>query len=188
MPTFLAHTLEIISFRLAMSGSADITPSVQLVRFLSERQVRHSYEVRARGEGARPWRREVFKPDALAELSFAPMHNPAFFFVEIDLGHTSAKEFAVKLRLHQRYKESGLFARRYGAPAFTTLVCTTGTLRREHLRRIAETEESSHCRIATFSDLAEPGPLAAVWYGPHSSLPETLESAAQAAKQYKNNR
>lgn len=180
-PNFLAHTLEIVSFRLALSNAADTTPGVELVRFLSERQARHSYEVRARGEGTRPWRLEVFKPDALFELSFAPLSSPAFFFVEIDLGHTSAKEFAVKLRLHRRYEESGLFARRYGVQAFTTLVCTTGALRREHLRRIADAEGSGHCRIATFTDLAEPGPLAAVWHAPHRSLPETLEAAARAS-------
>ncbi len=181
-PTFLAHTLEIVSFRLALSDAAAGMDDVRLVRFLSERQVRHSYEVRARGEGARPWRLEVFKPDAMAELGFATLSDSAFFFVEIDLGHTSAKEFAVKLRLHQRYEQSGLFTRRYGAPAFTTLVCTTGVLRREHLRRIAETEGAGYCRIATFSDLAELGPFAAVWHAPHSSLPETLEAAARATK------
>lgn len=177
-PTFLAHTLEIVSFRLALSSAAASTRGIRLVQFLSERQVRHSYEVRARGEGARPWRLEVFKPDALAKLSFAPLPDPAFFFVEIDLGHTSAKEFAVKLRLHRRYEQSGLFTRRYGAPAFTTLVCTTGPLRRDHLRRIAEAEGASRCHLATFSDLAGLGPLAAVWHAPNRPGPVTLEAAA----------
>jgi hypothetical protein len=86
--------------------------------------------------------------------------------VEIDLGHTSAAEFALKLEIHARYARGGLFRQRYGADKAATLVVTTGSQRRDNLRAIAEGQRNARVWFSTFAEVAAGGVLGAVWHAP----------------------
>ena len=138
-PGYLLHTIDIVTFRLAVEASARTCAAVQLKQFLPERLCRHAYEVRpktADGQARESrWHLEVFKPDAV----FLIAHNGVLtgFAVEIDRGHTSASEFSCKLAIHARYAATGLFTGRYGAHCAGTLIVTTSARRRDNLAAIA---------------------------------------------------
>lgn len=181
-PLYLAHALEGVRFRLLLTQAME-TGNMRLLRFLPERLLLHAYEVRETGRPGAPWRREVFKPDAFFEIAppeacpavgAACEPCPSHFFVEIDLGHTSAREFANKVRIHRRYYGSGLFGRRYGGADFRTLVCTTSQTRRDNLKRIVEGEGTDLFWLSTLTNIADPGPFAPVWHVPFRSEPVTL--------------
>ena len=181
-PLYLAHALEGVRFRLLLTQAVE-TGNVRLLRFLPERLLLHAYEVRETGRPGAPWRREVFKPDAFFEIALLAARPaigaacepyPSRFFVEIDLGHTSAREFANKVRIYRRYQGSGLFEKRYGGTGFRTLVCTTSPTRRDNLRRIVEGEGTDLFWLSTLADIANPGPFAPVWHVPFRSEPVTL--------------
>jgi len=122
-PQFLAHTLEIVNVRIAFRDAIAEQPGVEMERWLPEIQCRHEYEYCL--ENA--WRQEVFKPDAFVRLRRAGSGNHLNYFIEVDLGHTSSRQFSGKLQAHRRYLDSGLFQEVYGCEHFRTLVVTTGT-------------------------------------------------------------
>ena len=170
-PLYLAHTLEAAEFRLGMMADA-AKAGVEIVRFLPERLLVHKYEVREEGQERALWRPEVFRPDGFFQL--AAGSSQSFFFVEVDLGHTSAREFAMKLQIHLRYRATGLFAQRYSGRDFRTLVVTTGPTRREHLRAIAEDHSTDLFWTATLADIGRYGPLAPIWHVPRGTVPIAL--------------
>lgn len=184
-PTFLAHTLECVNFRLTLQAVC-AAQGVRLVRFLPERLARHAYEVRETRHPDAPWRQEVFKPDAFFELltghsgiAGASKAGPktSCYFVEIDLGHTSSREFLTKLHIHRRYRETALFAQRYGAADFRTLVITTGRARQDHLRTLVEEAGEDLFWLTTFENVATEGPLSAIWHVPFRATPSGLTDA-----------
>ena len=108
-------------------------------------QCRHEWDIRVPG-GA--WRKEIFKPDGFVRLETPDGYRD--YFVEVDLGHTSSRQFLGKLMTHERYGQSGLFEQTYGVPAFRTLVVTTGERRLRNLRALVEEQNS---RLFWFTDL-----------------------------------
>ncbi len=190
-PTAVVHTLKIVRFRIQAEEAvqqqnlrkSDATEAeiqkaeVQRaeMKFMPERLLRHSYQVRMNGER---WHNEVYKPDALLKVAFAGgpwQHYP----LEIDLGHTSASEWKVKAAIAVRYGRSGLFERRYGAKKFRTLICTTGERRLAHLSKLLtrqlEAKDAARFGLTTFAEVATKGPLAAIWQVPGTKQPLCLE-------------
>jgi len=183
-PTAAAHTLEIVSLRVRGEEAVQQrnlergNQPATAFRFVPERLLRHVYEVRALG-GA--WRAEAFKPDALMQVSFNGI-SERYFFVEVDLGHTSSSEWKVKADIAVRYRRSGLFQTRYGAPGFQTLVCTTGERRLAHLRhrltRHLGEADAAYFGLTTFADIAAKGLFAPICCVPNAAAPLRLEDWA----------
>jgi len=174
-PLYLTHTLEIVRFRILLTQAVERNPDWTLDLWLGEQDTRHEYDLRAVDNGqGRPgrWRREVFRPDGFARLVRTGVDDQAgqdeerSFFIEIDLGHTSSREWTNKLRTHHRYGESGLFTEVYGGSAFQTLVVTTSARRRDNLRQIAVEEGTGFSRFSTFADEEAAGLLGPCWYLP----------------------
>ncbi|MCX6379863.1 MAG: replication-relaxation family protein [Armatimonadetes bacterium] len=165
-PQFLEHTLAIADFYLTTLAAVQSASGVALDVWLTELQCRHEYEIRATGK--REWRMEVFKPDGFLRL--APLQGEAYasYFVEIDLGHTSANQFLKKLEHHQRYLESGLFRERFGTEDFHTLVVTVNKTRAENLRKLLAETGTNLFWFTTFEALAASGLFAPVWASPQS--------------------
>lgn len=152
-PTFIEHTLAITDFRLTLSQALKVHPEIALEWWLCEMQCRHEWDIRAQGG---TWKKEVFKPDAFFRLR-RRNHDKVFdFFVEIDLGHTSARQFEGKLHTHARYLDSGLFEQTYGNTVFCTLVVTTGARRLQNLSAIVMGQGVNFVRTTTFGALYDP--------------------------------
>ncbi len=175
-PGYLLHTIEIVTFRLALEAAARASDSVVLERFCPERLCRHAYEVRERsltkGNPETRWRREICKPDAVFITARVGVRNG--FTVEIDLGHTSASEFTLKLGIHSRYAASGLFSGRYGTEFAGTLIVTTSEIRRDNLAAIAVKQPSQIFRLTTFGDIRRHGAFGPVWHSPGMTHPQCL--------------
>lgn len=173
-PTHISHTVEIVEFWLNLESSVAAQQELVLVDFMPEMLVRHAYEYQFAGS----WRQEVFKPDAYFALCSSANDKTLHFFVEIDLGHTSSHEFALKLRIHDRYQRSGLFARTFAESdpisGFQTLYLTTSSERRDNLAEIAKKEPSARCLLATLEDARDLGMLSAIWHSPYADRPESL--------------
>jgi len=169
-PTFLEHTLAVVEVRLALRDACVAHPELELELWVPEPLCRHEYDI-APARSLAPFRKEVFKPDGFARLR-RPSEGTYFsFFLEADLGHTSSRQFAGKVAMHQRYGESGLFGEVYGTDSFHTLVVTTGPRRVANLLALCRDLGSEVFRFTTFAQLEQSGPLAPIWQGP-------LESAA----------
>ena len=168
-PTAAAHTLEIVGLRLRAEEAVRewklADSSIARLQFLPERLLRHGYQVRAPG-GA--WQKEVYKPDALLRIAFG---DSAWrhYFAEIDLGHTSSREWETKAAIAIRYWKTGLFEKRYGAEDFLTLVCTTGERRRMQLCRTLVSrlgaEGAARFGLTTFAEVSS-GLLSPIWHVP----------------------
>lgn len=162
-PTFIEHTLAVVNvwlaFREACVKQTDVAPHVKIERWLPEMQCRHEYQIRQKGTGQ--WKKEAFKPDAFIRLTIAgQFHN---FFIEVDLGHTSSRQFLGKLLAHQRYLESGLFQQIYEGDEFHTLVITTGPRRLRNLAALVEQQNSHLFWLATFEDMRTAGLFGSIW-------------------------
>ncbi len=98
------------------------------------------------------------------------------------MGHTSSSEWKVKTDIAVRYRRSGLFQTRYGAPGFQTLVCTTGERRLAHLRHLLTRhlgETDAACfGLTTFADIAAEGLFAPICRVPSEASPLRLEDWA----------
>ena len=162
-PTFLEHTLQIVNVRLDFLRATSGNLPISVDRWLPEMLCRHEYEIRRKDGGA--WIKEVFKPDAFICLvdSSGKRHS---YFIEVDLGHTSARQFLGKLRTHQRYLESGLFRETFGGEVFKTLVITTSSSRQQNLLRLIEEQDSQLFWFSTFSALKEHNVLDTIWQVP----------------------
>jgi hypothetical protein len=158
-PTFIEHTLEVVNVWLAFREACAATAGVTIERWLPEMQCRHEYDITGNQSGR--WRKEAFKPDAFVRLaSQGHFHN---FFIEVDLGHTSSRQFAGKLLTHHRYLESGLFQEIYAGSEFHTLVITTGQRRLRNLGALVEQQNSHLFWLATFEDILADGLFGSIW-------------------------
>jgi hypothetical protein len=161
-PTFIEHTLAIVDVRIAFAKAVKENPEFEMERWLGEPLCRHEYEIRSEG-GA--WKKEVFKPDAFIRLHRKDTgeHSNEYlnYFVEVDLGHTSSRQFLEKAWMYQRYRESGLFKATYGCDEFSLLVVTIGKRRLQNLKSLVENSlvENSSGRVpfqlTTFDSLSK---------------------------------
>ncbi len=167
-PDYLLHTIEIVRFRRSVETAARSCDDVVLERFLPERLCRHAYEVREKlvegNRGDPRWRLEIFKPDAVFFVTQGGKRMG--FAVEIDRGHTSASEFALKLAIHGRYVSAGLYENRYGARYAGTLIVTTSPKRRQNLATIAARAASGTYYLTTFAEVRTMGAFGPTWYKP----------------------
>jgi len=99
--------------------------------------------------------------------------------VEIDRGHTSAEAFAHKVRLHEQYRELGLFARRYDVTLEKTLVVTTSDTRRAHLQAVVRERGSGLFWITTFAAVKAHGVLDPIWFAPEAAKPQRFLPAKE---------
>jgi hypothetical protein len=159
-PTFIEHTLAVVDIWLALRQACAQSSGVTIERWLPEMLCRHEYQIREKGSGQ--WRKEAFKPDAFVRLAY----NSQYFhyFIEVDLGHTSSRQFLGKLQTHQRYLESGLFKQIYAGSEFHTLVITTGQRRMRNLSALVEKHDNSLFWFSTFAQIEESGALGAIWH------------------------
>jgi hypothetical protein len=148
-PTFIEHTLASVDVYLAFRDAVRGRQDVFIERYLAELQCRHEWDIRMPG-GA--WRKEVFKPDGFVRLE--TLEGYCDYFLEVDLGHTSSRQFLGKLLTHERYLESGLFEQTYGVPTFRTLVVTTGARRLRNLRALVEEQNSRLFWLTTLEKCA----------------------------------
>lgn len=146
-PTFIEHTLSVVDIWIKIRSATDASEEVKLDLWLAEMQCRHTWDICAEGG---KWHTESFKPDAFFRLRQENAGEFRNFFVESDLGHTSAKQFTGKLLTHQLYLESGLFEQIFGANSFHTLVVTTGERRLKNLKELAIQENSQLFWFTTF--------------------------------------
>ncbi len=163
-PTFIEHTLAVVEVWLAFREAIEKQDGVELESWLAEMQCRHEWEIRTSGG---KWLKEAFKPDGFVRLQTSDGYHP--FFTEVDLGHTSSRQFGGKLMTHQRYLESGLFQEAYGGSSFRTLVLTAGGRRLNHLRALVEEQKSELFWFTTLELNASQGPFQPIWSRPFSS-------------------
>jgi hypothetical protein len=178
-PAFLTHTLAIVEFRIRLHHAAMALPGVEIERWLPEMLCRDEFEVKTGGAGGGTWRTEVFRPDGFVRLHHPGSGGYRNFFVEIDLGHTSQRQFVGKLRTHRHYLEGSLFADQYGTTRhdrFHTLVVTTGEVRLANLCALVDRERSDLFWFTTFEAVRQSGALAAAWRVPGDPAPRTLLS------------
>ncbi|MBV9864607.1 MAG: replication-relaxation family protein [Abitibacteriaceae bacterium] len=166
-PTFIEHTLEIVNVRIAFEEAVKQSPEVEIERWLPEMFCRHEYDIRESGSGT--WMKEVFKPDAFVRLKQRDSGTYFNYFIEVDLGHTSSRQFLGKLLMHQQYMESGLFNDIFGCEQFRTLVITTTDGRLCNLQRLTQDNFSALCWFATFSCINQFGILGSIWKKPFCS-------------------
>lgn len=168
-PTFIEHTLAIVDVWLAFIIAAQEDQNIEIERWLPEAQCRHEYDLR---EAGGKWRKEVFKPDAFIRLENNTSRNDVHhdvdieysnFFIEVDLGHTSARQFEGKLIAHRRYLESGLFNEIYGGDSFKTLVVTTSERRLANLCELIRGQDSDLFWFMTFERAQKEGVFSAIW-------------------------
>lgn len=167
-PTFIEHTLAVVDIWMKFREAVAAQPNLELDLWLAELQCRHEWDIRASG-GA--WRKESFKPDGFFRLA-RPDGTFFSFFIEADLGHTSARQFVGKLQTHARYLESRLFAETYGCDWFRTLVVTTGQRRLANLRALAAEHKNALFWFSTFDLMGSP--FERVWSKPEVSEPDFL--------------
>lgn len=169
-PTFIEHTLEIVNLWLAFRAAAKRGDEIEIERWLPEILCRHEYEMREIGSGR--WRKEVFKPDGFMRLKRKANRSDIQrdgdneylnFFIEVDLGHTSARQFEGKLLAHRRYLESGLFDEIYGGGSFKTLVITTSERRLANLCELVRGHESDLFWFTTFGRWDDDSINSVVW-------------------------
>lgn len=168
-PTFIEHTLAMVEIWIRFREVVESEPTLSLALWLAEMQCRHEWEIRIPGG---KWHKETFKPDGFARIKLPDMELN--FFLEADLGHTSATQFLKKLLTHQRYLESGLFEQVYGGTNFKTLVITTGERRLRNLLALVETQKSSLFWFTTFSELKSNILKSDLWHVPEQKELQTL--------------
>ncbi len=184
-PTYMEHTLEVVEFYLAARRASASSGTVAIERWLPEIRCRHEYRIRLKGQSQ--WAKEVFKPDGFVRLTRTRggATEDFSYFIEIDLGHTSSRQFGRKIDSYSRYRDTGMFTERYSSSAFQTLVITTGQARLRNLVTLAEDCGAADMRITTLSDAKAPpdatvgntgglGVLGAVWWRPFGVGPERL--------------
>jgi Replication-relaxation len=170
-PTFIEHTLEVVNLLIAFRAATVEHSDVEMERWLPEILCRHEYEIRS-GNGGK-WTKEVFKPDAFVRLldhRSGTYHN---FFIEVDLGHTSSRQFLSKLMSHQRYLESGLFQEVFGCHEFKTLVVTTSVNRLNNLRSLVEAQESGLFWFTTLQQCSK-SVMEPIWHQPYGNCAVSL--------------
>jgi hypothetical protein len=158
-PTFIEHTLAVVNIWLALRQACAQNSGVMIELWLPEMQCRHEYQIREKGSGQ--WRKEAFKPDAFVRLAFSGQYF--HYFIEVDLGHTSSRQFLGKLLTHQRYLESGLFEQIYAGSKFHTLVVTTGSRRLRNLNALVEKHNNQLFWFTTFGAIEQSGALGTIW-------------------------
>lgn len=152
-PGFVAHTLAVLKARLSLEAASREYSLPIEVR--GEHLLTHAYEWRS--PQSKSWRRDIFRPDALAQL------KGIFYFIEIDLSSCASQEIRNKLETAKRYREtSSLFAARYQAPGFTTLVLTTTPGRAAMLIKLAHEVGANFVWVATLPAFHE-APLAGIF-------------------------
>lgn len=170
-PTFIEHTLAIVDVWLAFREALEGHSAWELERWLPELLCHHEYDIRASGG---QWRKETFKPDAFVRLAQRDADVFRSYFIEVDLGHTSSRQFLKKLKTHARYLESGLFRESFETDSFRTLVITTGQRRLNNLKSLVAAQNSDLFWFTTFADLKQQGALNAIWQVPFDKAPVFL--------------
>ena len=177
--TYLEHTLRVVDFYLAARRATHDNEQVKIELWLPEIPCRHEYRIRQKGDTG--WSTEVFKPDGFLRLQGRERHD---FFLEMDLGHTSSRQFVWKLDSYARYVESGMFAQRFGSETFTTLVVTTGERRLANLSKLIgkfavsdfalTTLNAMNAQVTEGSDSSLSGFLGPIWFSPSETGPQSL--------------
>ena len=162
-PTFIEHTLEIVSLMLAFREVAVQDPKIKMERWVPEMLCRHEYQIQ---QGSSRWVKEIFKPDGFVRLVTKSGGQLWNYFIEVDLGHTSSCQFRGKLIAYEQYLKSGLFREIYGCDSFRTLVVTTSPKRLENLRTLVAAQQSSLFWFTTFAAIRPVGILAPIWRAP----------------------
>jgi Replication-relaxation len=163
-PSFIEHTLEVVNLWLAFRDACAQAEGVEIERWLPETLCRHDYTLGVKGAARR--KQEAFKPDAFVRLACGGRFYD--YFIEVDLGHTSSRQFLGKLMTHQRYLESGLFTQIFGRERFKTLVVTTTGRRLKNLRALVEAQGSDLFWFATLDDARQSGITGRIWQVPFS--------------------
>jgi hypothetical protein len=182
-PTFIEHTLAIVDVWLGFRDELERHSRWELEQWVAELLCRHEYQIREVGTSPASfrlhnpgdgWRKEAFKPDGFVRMKRRDQDVFRSYFIEVDLGHTSSRQFIGKLRMHQRYLESGLFEKHFGTKRFHTLVITKGDRRLHNLVRLAEQERSDLFRLTTFDSVRNGSLLGAVWNAPYEDAPAPI--------------
>ena len=169
-PTFIEHTLAIVDVRIALESAAKQHKSVEVEQWLPEMLCRHEFEIRATAGNfhQKKWQKTTFKPDAFVRIRSGSSDTFSNYFVEVDLGHTSSRQFIGKLISHQQYLDSGLFREVYGSDDFHTLVITTSEKRLSNLVSLVAEHKSQLFWFATFDNVLGNQCLDANWRVPLS--------------------
>lgn len=171
-PTYIEHTLEIVNLMIACRTVAAQDPEIELERWVPETLCRHEYNIQQAGKSG--WTKEVFKPDAFVRFTTKSRDQVWNYFIEVDLGHTSARQFLGKLAMHRRYLESGLFQEIFGCAEFRTLVVTTTPGRLKNLRSLVEAQKSNLFWFTTCEAIAKWGISGEIWQIPFQPQPLAL--------------
>jgi hypothetical protein len=167
-PTFIEHTLAIVDVWLALREALAAHPEWELDLWLPELLCRHEYDIRALGGR---WYKQAFKPDAFVRLARRDADVFRNYFIEVDLGHTSSRQFLNKLLAHQRYLESGLFKQHFDADSFHTLVITTGERRLRNLSSLVANQFSDLFWLTTFESIKSNNIIESIWRTPLDDRP-----------------
>ena len=152
-PFFLAHQLAVNDVRIAFELAARAHDHHQLLQWLPEEE---AYDRFFFGTS---WR--SLTPDAFLRYRVGKQVLAAF--VEVDRGTMPNRRFKEKIERYFAYDVSGRYAERYKGQRFRVLVITSSAERLANLKNTAAQVAQRNCWFATLSEIAQNGPLAAIW-------------------------
>ncbi len=152
-PLFLTHELALNDVRMAFELSARAQPDHQLVTWLPAEETKDRFFFGG------SW--YTLTPDALMRYRVGKQLLSAF--IEVDRGTMPNRRFQRKVEAYFAYDVSGRYAERYKGQRFRVLVITKTPERLTNLKETTAQVAQRNCWFATLAEIAQHGPLAAVW-------------------------
>jgi hypothetical protein len=137
-PYFLAHTLAINEFRIAINQKA-WEHRYSVSRWVGEGEIKANYDRVSVSSGQKNATLPVV-PDSYFSLT-APGKPETSFFLELDRGTMTQKRFIHKVLAYVTYHKSGAFEQRYRKPSFRVLT-VVDTSSRKRLKYLADASAS----------------------------------------------
>lgn len=140
-PDFLAHTLAINDFRVAITVACR-EPGYDLATWLGENELKADYDrVTVRAPSGRSRTVSVI-PDSY--FTITTPRGTAPFFLELDRGTMELSRFKTKVEAYLTYRQNGGYERRFGYKSLRVLTVTPGPRRLENLIQAASAAGGSH--------------------------------------------
>jgi hypothetical protein len=134
-PTFLEHTLAINDVMVAVTLACS-QPAYELETWVTENQIKADYDRVSITTSSGARRRVAVVPDSYFSILVANSRAP--FFLELDRGTMTNKQFKDKIRAYLAYQKTRGLEKRFGIKNFRVLTVTVGEKRLENLKTATE--------------------------------------------------
>lgn len=152
-PFFLAHELAVNDVRIAFELAARAHNDHQLVSWLSAEEAKDRFFFSG------SW--HTLTPDAFVRYRVGKQLLSVF--IEVDRGTMPNHRFQRKVEAYFAYDVSGRYAERHKGQRFRVLVITKTPKRLTNLKETTAQVAQRNCWFATLPEIAQNGPLAAIW-------------------------